>query len=143
MENWIVLINHIYEQFRQQNCSHVEINPFQIWKTILNFFAVLFIQLWNFRVFLFLTFFAKSNNKVTRRDYVNWGTIVEINPNTQITRFDGTTLAVENIPKACWRTGPRFKFRCTFLRGLFSLNKKIYIFLHTALWLSILVRYYR
>ena len=67
-----------------------KLNPFQIWKTIAKFFAALFIQLWNFRVFLFLTFFAKSNNKLTRRDYVNWGTIVEINPNTEITLSDGT-----------------------------------------------------
>ena len=67
---------------------------FQIWKTILKFFAALFIQLWNFRVFLFLTFFAKSNKKVqvTRRDNVNWGTIVKINPNTEITPFDGTLI---------------------------------------------------
>jgi len=69
-----------------------KLNPFQIWKTILKIFAALFIQLWNFRVFLFLTFFAKSNNKVTRKDYVNWGTIVEINPNTEIIPFDGKLL---------------------------------------------------
>ena len=60
----------------------------RIWKTILKFFAALFLQLWNFRVFLFLTFFAKSFNKVTRRDYVSWGTIVEINPNTEISPTD-------------------------------------------------------
>ena len=57
---------------------------FHIWKTIVKLFAALFIQLWNFRVFLFLKFFAKSINKVTRRDYVNWGTIVEINTNTEL-----------------------------------------------------------
>ena len=71
--------------------------PFQIWKTILKFFAAVLIQLWIFRVFLFLTFFAKSNSKVTRRDYVNLGTIVEINPNTEITRFDGTFFTTWNL----------------------------------------------
>ena len=67
-----------------------KLNPFHIWKMILKFFAALFIKLWNFRVFLLLTFFAKLNNKVTRRDYVNWGTIVEINRNTEYTLSDST-----------------------------------------------------
>ena len=74
-----------------------KLNPFQIWKTIKKKFAALFIQLWNFRVFLFLTFFAKSNNKVTRRDYVNWGTLSKLAPNTKIPRFDGTYLLLEFI----------------------------------------------
>ena len=52
-------------------------------------FAALFLQMWNFRVFLFLTFFAKSIYKVTRRDYVNWGTIVGIFPQIEISPTDG------------------------------------------------------
>ena len=68
-----------------------------IWKTILIFFAALLIQLWNFRVFLFLKFFAKSINKETRRDYVSWGTIVEINPNTEISPTDGTCWKIMTI----------------------------------------------
>ena len=59
-----------------------------IWKTILKNFAAL-LQLLNFRIFLFLKFFAKSINKLTRGDYVSWGTIVKTKPNTEITRFDG------------------------------------------------------
>jgi len=39
-------------------------------KTISTFFAALFKQLLNFRIFLFLKFFAKSINKLTRGDYV-------------------------------------------------------------------------
>ena len=42
-----------------------------------------------FRVFLFLTFFAKLINKVTRRNYVSWGAIVEIIPKTEISPTDG------------------------------------------------------
>ena len=62
-----------------------------ILKTISKFFAALFKQLLNFRIFLFLKFFAKSIHKLTRGDYVSWGTIVKTLPNTEITRFDGTT----------------------------------------------------
>jgi len=90
LENWIVKIVHIYEQFHSEIVHTSKLFTFHIWKTILKLFAALFIQLWNFREFLFLTFFAKSINKVTRRDYVSWGTIVEINPNTEISPTDGT-----------------------------------------------------
>ena len=38
-------------------------------------------------MFLFLTFFAKSN-KVTRRDYVNWGTLSKLPPNTEYSPTD-------------------------------------------------------
>ena len=69
-----------------RNCSHPT-PQHRIWKTILKFFAALFLQLWNFRVFLFLTFFAKSINKVTRGDYVSWGAIVKIIPKTEIWRY--------------------------------------------------------
>ena len=44
---------------------------------------------------MFLTLFAKSINKVTRGDYVIWGTFVEIFPNTEITPTDGMKLERE------------------------------------------------
>ena len=59
-------------------------------KKISTFWAALFKQLINFRIFLFLKFFAKSIYKLTGGDYVIWGTIVEAKPNTEITLFDGT-----------------------------------------------------
>ena len=65
-----------------------------ILKTISTFFVALFKQLLNFRIFLFLIFFAKSINKLTRGDYVSWCTIVETKPNTEITRFDGTSFSL-------------------------------------------------
>ena len=57
-------------------------------KKISTFLAALFKQLLNFRIYLFLKFFAKSINKLTRGDYVIWGTIVKTKPITEITRFD-------------------------------------------------------
>ena len=51
--------------------------------------AALFKQLLNFRIFLFLKFFAKSINKLTKGNYVIWVTIVKTKPITEITRFDG------------------------------------------------------
>ena len=70
-----------WTNFEIVHTSHLE-DDFEI-------FCGIVYTIMNFRVFLFLKFFAKSINKVTRRDYVNWGTIVEINPNTKINRFDG------------------------------------------------------
>ena len=48
-----------------------------------------------FRVFLCLTFFAKSINKVTRGDYVSWGAIAKIIPTTEISPTDGKNDAQE------------------------------------------------
>ena len=70
-KGWKIFVVHTVEIVQRVS----KLFTSHIWKTILKFFAALFLQLWNFRVFLFLTFFAKSINKVTRRDYVNWGTL--------------------------------------------------------------------
>jgi len=60
-------------------------------KKISTFLAALFKQLLDLRIYFFLKIFAKSINKLTRGDYVNWGTLSKLPPNTEITRFDGTT----------------------------------------------------
>jgi len=87
-KGWKIELSKLTILMNNFDSEIVHKSKLHIWKMILKFFAALFIQIWNFRVFLFLTFFAKSINKVTRRDYVNWGIIVEINTNTKITRFD-------------------------------------------------------
>ena len=58
-------------------------------KKISTFLAALFKQLLDFRIYLFLKMFAKSINKLTRGDYVNWGTITELYPITEIRPNDG------------------------------------------------------
>ena len=58
-------------------------------KKISTFLAALFKQLLDFRIYLFLKIFAKSINKLTRGDYVSWGTIVELYPITEIRPNDG------------------------------------------------------
>ena len=63
-------------------------------KKISTFLAALFKQLLDFRIYLFLKFFAKSINKLTRGDYVIWGTITETRPNTEIRPNDGMKLCV-------------------------------------------------
>ena len=62
---------HFLNNFDTEIVHTSKLNPFQIWKTIKNFFVALFIQLLYFRIFLFLTFFAKSIYKVTRGDCVS------------------------------------------------------------------------
>ena len=80
VNNFIVEIVHFLNNFdiHYEMGSISVVSP--ISKTISKFFAALFKQLLNFRILLFLKFFAKSINKLTRGDYVSEVQLPKLDP---------------------------------------------------------------
>ena len=107
-KSWKFFVVHSVQIVHNQTIltPSVEIVHTPYLKDNFEFFAALFLQLWNFRVFLFLTFFTKSINKVTRRDNVNWDTLMKLSPIPKLAQLTGlpteshaTGSSKENVDK--------------------------------------------